>query len=197
MSKEEKEEEEELGISNLYIDALLRPRSAAFLGVFSSDTLPPMAAVPKRKRFSLVCNLSKAGEPGTHFVTVLCNAVEDGGRLLYIDSFGLPCTHPDIARFLQRVCRHRSQQRQQQRQQRRRRARGWLHNTTTLQHPLSKYCGFYALLFGLYAEQVKNCHPDRVELSFVDSSEGDLFANDALCIHYIKQLLLALPTVNK
>jgi hypothetical protein len=157
----------EEGISNLYIDKVAARCCGRrhFQGVFSCDTIPA-ARLRRKKRFSFVCNLSKVGEVGTHFITV----VADAKSVIYIDSYGLPCFNEDIAAFL-RGC-----------------GRTVWYNSTTIQHPtLSRHCGYYALLFVLFfAGNGSSSSKKTLQLSF---SDHDLLSNDAKCTRYLSQLI--------
>ena len=54
-----------IGLTNHYIERFLYNRSKTFKGVFSSDTLPKF-----KNDFTLISNLSKKNEVGTHFVCI-------------------------------------------------------------------------------------------------------------------------------
>ena len=53
-----------------------------FIGCFPTDLQP----ITKKQQFSLIFNLSKHNEEGSHFVAVF----ENKHQLLYFDSFGKP-----------------------------------------------------------------------------------------------------------
>ena len=57
---------EENGISNVYIDKLMEKISRSFNGTFSIDNIP----VFDDDVFSIIINLSKQNEIGTHFIAV-------------------------------------------------------------------------------------------------------------------------------
>ena len=57
---------EEDGISNVYIDKLMNKISRSFHGTFSIDNVP----VFEDDVFSIIINLSKQNEIGTHFIVV-------------------------------------------------------------------------------------------------------------------------------
>jgi hypothetical protein len=155
------------GLSNIYIDGVARrcAVNGTFCGVFSSDAVPEDLA-ERGSRFSLVCNLSREHEKGTHFVVVACTP----RRVYYLDPTGLPCTNTELLRFLAHCGR--------------RRRRLVYCNSKTIQHPLSSFCGFYALLFVLRFDRGARWQT----LLFADDHRDstDLFANDALCLHYLK-----------
>ena len=145
------------GITNKYIESVLNPVCNNFIGVFSSDTLPTNL---KKEHFSLVCNLSKAEAIGSHFITI----IGQSGKVLYLDSFGLPCIVKEIQRFLKML------------------NQPILQNAKQIQDIESKMCGFYCILFCMYYDKLKF----NFQLAFDDSK---LLINDKLCVKYIKQLL--------
>jgi hypothetical protein len=146
------------GISNHFIEHVLKTYCIDFYGVFSANTIP--VKLLKREKFSIVCNFSKATEPGSHFVTIIALP----NRVLYLDSLGLPCAVSEISTFLLRL------------------KKPVFHNRQQIQDGASKFCGFYCILFVLYFDGKK----PSFNLSFVT---GKLLANDNLCITYIKRLL--------
>jgi hypothetical protein len=145
------------GISNHYISSVLLPFCSEFRGVFSCNTIP--AQLLQLERFSIVCNLSKAGEAGSHFVAIIVNPE----RALYLDSFGLPCVVLEISNFLRRL------------------KKPVFYSTQQVQHFKSKLCGFYCILFVLHFND-----PSSSPLLF---ETEDLFANDAACVKKICKLL--------
>jgi hypothetical protein len=146
------------GVSNHYIESILHPICKKFLGVFSADTIPEKLL--EQDTFSIVCNLSKAGETGSHFVSIIALR----NRVLYIDSLGLPCIVPEICVFLAKL------------------RKPLYINSKQVQATDSKYCGFYCILFVLYFDK----DVPMIKLQFDDAN---LLTNDNLCIEYIKQLL--------
>jgi hypothetical protein len=54
------------GISNVYIDTLMEKISSSFRGTFSIDNIPMFT----EKSFSIIVNLSKENEKGTHFIGI-------------------------------------------------------------------------------------------------------------------------------
>ena len=67
------------GISNIYIDSLMEKISSSFRGTFSIDKIPMF----KEENFSIIVNLSKENEKGTHFIgiSLLKNVI------IYFDSY--------------------------------------------------------------------------------------------------------------
>ena len=150
---------EHAGLSNVFIESVLRKTCTDFFGVFSADSIPDR--LTKQKRASVVCNLSREKEDGTHFVTLLLTEK----KILYLDSFGLACYVPEILKFL-----HQSK-------------REIVFFTEKIQDDESVFCGFYAILFCLYFDAGIWKKP---KLNF---SKDDLFENDRKCISYILEML--------
>jgi hypothetical protein len=85
--------------------------------------------------------------------------------VLYIDSFGIPCFNPSLQLFLSKTLRP------------------IMFNTIQIQDFTSNFCGFYCILFVLHFNaQV------RTKMTF----SNNLPENDAICLKYIKTLLLVL-----
>jgi hypothetical protein len=148
------------GLSNVYIQKVAGKHARHnFAGTFSCNTIPQTLA--ERDSFSFVCNLDKAGEAGSHFIAV----VADKNTVIYIDPLGIPCNNGYLKSFLVR-CNRRI-----------------VYNERTIQHPLSSFCGFYALLYVLYFD----CSiSHNLQLIFSDTALED---NDGLCVEYLKHLL--------
>lgn len=125
------------GVSNHYIDSVLKPICANYCGVFSANNIP--ISLRKKKVFSIVCNLSNEGQAGSHFVTILSFP----NYVIYIDSLGLPCIIEPISNFLSRL------------------NKPVFYNTTQIQSAKSKFCGFYCILFVLLYDRKPN-----IKLSF-------------------------------
>lgn len=64
-----------------------------FLGVYPSDSKP---RIKNTQNNSLIFNLSKHNEPGTHYVSVLFQK----NKILFFDSFGKTLTNTLILNFL-------------------------------------------------------------------------------------------------
>ena len=81
------------GVTNIFLQNVLIPLTEYFKGVFSSDTIPYFN---NSEKFSLIVNLSKHNEIGTHFIGIFY----DKKYIYYFDSYGLPCLIPQIKVFL-------------------------------------------------------------------------------------------------
>ena len=135
------------------------PYCADFIGVFSSNNIPKELA--QRNKFSIICNLSKEGKDGSHFVTILGNR----NSIKYIDPLGLTCFVPSIRDFL-KAC-----------------ARPLVHNARMLQNPTSAYCGFYCILFVFTSEPRNVTHIPEINFGH------NLRTNDKKCIQYIINIM--------
>lgn len=91
-----------------------------FLGVYPSDSMPRVSNV---NNSSIIFNLSKHTEPGSHFVAVFFS----DGKIYYFDSFGKKLTNHYIKKHLKKF-----------------NLPIFFHNRT-IQHIDSVFCGFYAL----------------------------------------------------
>jgi len=150
------------GVTNHYLEGFLKPLTKHFIGVYSADNLP--ANLSKSKKFSLICNHDKVGEPGSHFITV----VHLGFCILYIDSLGLPCRIEDIRNFLLFF------------------QLPVFYNSRQLQSIESSFCGFYCILYVLYFEKMFDSHVFNSKLVF---HLNNLILNDQLCIKQISNML--------
>ena len=171
-----------LGISNLYIEEILKSKKASnlmcveenkknkvtgFCGVYSSNTLP--LQLIKEDQFSFICNLSRLDQKGTHFVSVIVFA----DFYIYIDSLGLPCMNTDVRQYLSLLNRPN------------------FTNLNQLQDFKSSFCGFFCILFILYFEGIRlNGKKMTERIRFVwETNHDKLFLNDEKSIEYICKLL--------
>ena len=147
--------------SNLFIiDFLNQFKWKQFCGVFASNTIPE--DVYTKKEFSIICNLSRYNEEGTHFVSI----IKYNNTILYLDPLALYIDlNDDINTFIYRCnCE----------------------NVLKLQRPIqdmnSWYCGYFCIFFVLFFNRELEC---RKELTpFVSESE-DLIKNDCICLDNI------------
>lgn len=89
-------EKNNLGLTNFYIESVMKKVSKIFRGVYSCNTIPDLKL---HKNFSIIVNLSRDDEMGTHWISIFRN----GKILLYYDSLGLPLTNRDINMFLRSI----------------------------------------------------------------------------------------------
>ena len=99
-----------------------------------------------------------------HFVTLIGRP----DKLMYVDSFGLPPSDREIVEFITED------------------VRPCLINSTTYQHPLSIYCGFFSIFFVLFSEIGRTITLQRFDLH-------NLEQNDEICITNLELLLEAAP----
>ena len=117
------------GVSNIYIEDILKPLTKHFIGVFASNQIPP--ELHKKQRFSIIINLSKSHEKGSHWIAIH----KDKHKLIYYDSVGFPLTNSNIKSFLKKI------------------KQDYQYNLFENQCINSKLCGFFVILFVLLLEQ--------------------------------------------
>lgn len=120
------------GLTNIFIESFLSPIIPLFKGVFSADSINQNLI--NLSQFSIVCNLSRRGEIGSHFVTIIVFP----SHILYLDSLSAPCIIPSIASFLNRL------------------RKPVFFNTRQIQHSNSIYCGFYCIMFVMFFSTQSN-----------------------------------------
>lgn len=157
-------------VSNFELDDFLFPKTCNFLGVFSCDTLPSIKNIKKNNypHFTLICNLSKASENGTHFV---CIFVHENNLVIFFDSFG---RSPKINKFILSFVNNFN-------------TNNIVYNTNIIQHPLSTACGYFCIFFVLYYDRFDcvYCFPIQLPLKF---SLHNLSQNDEKCKFMIQYL---------
>lgn len=156
------------GMCNRDIARVLRRTCPDFWGVFSADTIPPFPPQQSReaRRFSLVCNLSKVDEPGSHFVSI----VSFPRYVLYLDSLGLPCTSPHIREFLRQL------------------KTPTFYNTLQVQDLSSDFCGLYCILFILHFS-LRDSSETSSPLTGFQWEQSNLLLNDIMCAENVLALL--------
>ena len=108
---------EENGISNVYIDKLMEKISRSFNGTFSIDNIP----VFDDDLFSIIINLSKQNEIGTHFIAVY--VLEN--KIIYFDSFGNQVNDSSLKGYLKKY------------------RKSITFSNIQLQNLMSSHCGFF------------------------------------------------------
>ena len=146
---------EENGISNVYIDKLMEKISISFNGTFSIDNIP----VFNDDVFSIIINLSKQNEIGTHFIAVY--VLEN--KILYFDSFGNQLNNSSLKRYLKKY------------------KKSIIFSNIQLQNLLSSHCGFFCIAFILCIEN--NITLDNFLKKFYRKK---LHLNDYICVEIIK-----------
>jgi hypothetical protein len=161
MSSSSGREEEEDGLTNVYIEKVLLPRCKYFRGVYSCNSIPE--DIVHSQNFCIICNLSKLGEPGTHFVCIIVRPE----YALYIDSFGMTCHEPNISHFLSRL------------------NKPVFYNNRRVQDFSSRLCGGFCMLFVLFFERSETWRAkNKLKFNF-----HNLLQNDKTCMEYISCLL--------
>ena len=79
------------GISNIYIDNLMKEISWSFQGTYSADNISMFLS----ENVSLIVNLSKKNEVGSHFVAIVIYR----NKILCFDSFGILNTSDIIEKY--------------------------------------------------------------------------------------------------
>jgi len=142
-------------VSNFYLDDVLKSFKN-FKGTFSSNNIPIL-----KNHESVICNFSKVGEVGSHFV-FLCNT---NNVIYYFDSLKLPIIPEDVASyflFYQNV----------------------VDISKRIQHPDSSFCGFYCVLAFLA------CNLDIIFFTndVLNVFKECNMENDSICIKLIEIL---------
>ena len=146
------------GLSSGFITHILEKVCPDFYGVFSSNTIPMY--LKKITKFVIVVNLAKAEHEGTHFITI----VRISQKVLFIDSFGLPCREENISKFLKEL------------------EVPIYYNETQIQSFASNFCGFYAIFFCLkYSVEKKKSR----NLTFSENLQD----NDDKCVIYVLRMI--------
>ena len=112
-----------IGLTNKYIENLVHilDISNSFKGAFSSDNIPLFSDY----NVSLICNLSKSNEKGSHFVAIYIKS----DRIFYFDPLGLQCVVKEICDYL-KIYNKRI-----------------IHSLRAIQHPMSFHCGYFCTGF--------------------------------------------------
>jgi hypothetical protein len=162
----ERKMDEETGLTNIFIANFMREKSNCrnFEGVFSADTIPEERLL-KLARFSIIANLSKAKEKGTHFVCVM-KLSEDS--CLYLDPLALNFTlHSHIKKFIGRLQCGQP-----------------LILAKPVQAVMSTKCGWFTIYFCMLFDSAFN-----LNAALVKFSSKTLLKNDHVCLKNIQALL--------
>ena len=146
---------EEEGISNIYIDNLMNKISKTFWGTFSIDNIPLI----KNDIFSVIVNLSKQNEKGTHFIAVSSRK----NRIIYFDSLGNQNIDITFKKYLKKYKKQ------------------IIYSNFQLQNLFSNHCGFFCISFIL-------CMENNISLeNFLKIfNRKNLYLNDYICIEIVK-----------
>ena len=139
-----------------------RKQLKGFMGVFSCDKIPdPNNKITNQLGFStLISNLSKYGEPGSHFVTIVIRR----NKIIYFDPLGGKCSNHYIMRYMKKFQNEIT------------------YVSKSIQDDLSFHCGLYAL--GLCFALDSGCTLLQYLSKFHFDSQY-LYLNDNIVTDYI------------
>ena len=140
--------------SNILLNSIGR-NVEIFQGTYSCDNIPLSSKSCKLAGF--VVNLSREGQTGSHFVSVVVTP----SKIVYFDSFGLKCFNLFILDYMMQYYNN------------------YYYNKVAIQNITSEYCGLYALACVIEY----NCKGDLK--SFIDMFKNDTSLNDAIVTDYI------------
>ena len=146
---------------------MLKARAKNFCGVYSDDELPKVVHLFEKDNFTLVANLSKTSEPGSHFVVIAKTYLET----VYMDSFGMkPLRQCEgIMEFLRNS------------------PVPVIYNDRQIQDWDSHFCGFFSILFCfIYDDDPDTPIRERLHPAF---NTVDLKENDVLVLKHIRNFL--------
>ena len=132
-----------------------------FLGCFPAD-LPPKT---KKSNFSVIFNLSKHNEEGSHYVAIYSTTK----KIIYFDSFGQPIKNNLIKIFVKKYLKRKK----------------FLFNKVKIQDDQSSFCGIFCLSF--LDCQEKNISLQKYVNLFDKSS---LKENDKTCVNIFKSFIM-------
>ena len=148
------------GITNGYVEKLGKKiLDKYFVGVFPCDLHPVLG---KKKKMSLIFNLSKHNSDGSHFIAIYTNK----NHIIYFDSFGKKCSNKYILKFINKNKKNRP----------------IIYNRKNIQSSNSSFCGFFCLAFIL--SQKLNI-PLKTHVKMYNSK--NLMLNDKIVIDYIEK----------
>ena len=148
------------GLTNGYLNEIGRKiLGKHFLGSFPCDMTPK---ANNKTNFSLIFNLSKHNEKGTHFVSIFAN----NKVLYYFDPLGNTCKNKDILKFIEKN----------------KKTRKLRTRFPKIQSDDSIFCGFYCI--GFLLAMTTNITPKQFFILF---DCGNLKNNDDIVIKFIEQ----------
>lgn len=150
-----------MSVTNGYIEKTGYKILKNFIGCFPCDLQPKT----RKNNFSIVYNLSKHDEEGTHFVAIYSNKNE----IIYFDSFGEPIQNVLIKNFVKKYSKNKK----------------YLYNKTKIQDNQSSFCGIFCLSFLSAMENKTNLK------KFISNfNPTDLTKNDKICTNVLKSSIL-------
>jgi hypothetical protein len=148
-------------VTNGYIEKTGFKILKNFLGCFPSDLQPKT----RKENFSIVFNLSKHDEEGTHFVAIYTNKTE----LIYFDSFGKPMENVLLKNFVKKHIKKKK----------------YSFNNTKIQHDQSSFCGIFCLSFLTSME-----NKQTLKKFISNFNLTHLEKNDKTCTNVLKTMIL-------
>ena len=127
-----------------------------FLGVYPCDVEPKKFI--DKKYASVIFNLSKHNEKGSHFIAVFKNKK----NVYYFDPLGNSCTNKYINNFLLKCTNN------------------IIHNSKVVQSTSSMFCGIFCLAFLNICQVKQESFP-----KFLNKFKPDLYKNDKIALHLV------------
>lgn len=146
-------------VSNIYLNNVCKYLKN-YQGTFSCDAI-------KKPNLNInistyIFNLSKLNEKGSHLVAIQINSKDK--KVIYFDSFGLPCSNKDILSFIFSVNNK------------------YEYNSKQIQHFDSNYCGMFCLAFVMFHDTNKKF------INFLRMFNSDkIIKNDNIVVDYISR----------
>ena len=149
-----------MAFTNGYIEKTGCQILKKFIGCFPLDLQP----LTKKSNFSIIFNLSKHDEKGSHFIAIYKNKKQ----IIYFDSFGQPPKKPLILRFLKKHGKNHK----------------FSYNKIKIQDDASSFCGIFCLSF--LAAQENEINLQKYILQF---NQTNLFENDQISTNLLKSFI--------
>jgi hypothetical protein len=133
------------------------------IGVFASNNIPNQLL--EEENFTIVCNLSRIQETGTHFISL----IKRGNRMIYIDPLGIYIElNNDISSFIEK-CNP-----------------SILYKIKEGIQDIEKsfFCGLFCIYFSLDNNPLLERPPNLMPFE-----SNDLIKNDCICLHNIAQYI--------
>jgi len=142
------------GLTNIELEKLSKTiLGRNFLGVYPCDSFPE---IKNRKSFSLIFNMSKHNERGSHFVSVL----KINQNVFYFDSYGKKCSNNFILLFLKSL------------------SDTYFFNSFEIQPYSSIFCGVYSLGFLVSSQKFNLPVESFLSLFYLKDNINDQIVTD-------------------
>ena len=125
-----------------------------FNGVFPRNLLPTKVSRPT----AMIVNTDDMNEPGEHWIAIILLKYGTGE---YFDSFGLPPLHPDLRKYMNKMCPNH-----------------WCYNIKDIQDPFSNKCGNFCIAF--IKQRMKGISLEN----FINLYSNKLRNNDKIVLKY-------------